>query len=116
MTDQGTVNTSDVTGRSVLAKAVLFLLAASAVGFAVSMVGHIAGWKGFDNGGESTAAGDTFWLLYFFAGIAALVVGVVALVRGLRGGPASERQAGTWALGYVVASVALIAIVDALFE
>jgi hypothetical protein len=113
MTDQTAAQTPDVvTGRSALAKAVLFLLAVSAVGFVVSLIGHIADWEGFDNGGESTAAGSTFWFLYFFGGIAALIAGVVALVRGLRGGAASERQAGTWAIVYVVVTVAVVAIVD----
>ena len=116
MTEHSATNTPDVASRSALAKVVLALLALSAVGFLVSMVGHIAGWKGFDNGGESTTAGSTFWFMYFFAGIGAFVVGLVALIRGLRGGPASERQAGSWAVAYVVATVALIVIVDAIIE
>jgi hypothetical protein len=116
MTEQSTPNAPEVTGRSALAKAVLLLLAVSAVGFVVSLIGEIANWKGFDNGGESTVAGSTFWFMYFFGGIAALVTGVIALVRGLRGGPASERQVGTWAIAYAIGSVAFIAIFDAFVD
>lgn len=88
----------------------------SVVGLAVSAIGDAADWKGFDNGGESTVAGSTFWLMYFLGGIAALVVGLVALVRGLRGGPASERQAGTWAIAYAVLSILFIVVFDSLVE
>jgi hypothetical protein len=116
MTEQSIANAPDVAGRSMLAKAVLFLLAVSAVGFVMSLIGEIANWKGFDNGGESTVAGSTFWLMYFFGGIAALIVGVICLVRGLRGGPTSERQAGTWAIAYAIGSVAFIAIFDAFVD
>lgn len=63
---------------------------------------------------QSTAAGSTSWSMYLFGGIAALIAGVIALVRGRRGGLASERQAGTWAIMYAVGSVAFIAIFDAL--
>lgn len=104
------------TGRTTLAKVVLFLVAASLVGFVVSFIGHFADWKGFDEGGESTAAGSTFWFLYFFGGIAALVTGIVALVRGFRGGPPSERQAGQVAVAYAVLSVAVFAVVEAVFD
>jgi hypothetical protein len=100
--------------RSTLATIVLAVVGLSAVGFVVSVIGHYAGWKGFDNGGESTTAGDTFWLLYFLAGIAALVLGVVTLAKSWGRGPASEQRAGRLALAYVVVSVLVIILVDAL--
>jgi di/tricarboxylate transporter len=98
--------------RTALAKVVLFLVAAAAVGFVVSLIGHFADWKGFDDGGESTTAGSTFWFLYFFSGIAALVAGVVALVKGMRSGNVAERNAGRLAVAFVVCTVALLVIVD----
>lgn len=101
---------SDV--RSTLARAVLALIAISAVGFLMSVIGHIADWKGFDADGDSTIAGSTFWFLYFFGGIAALVAGVTALIRS-RGGDKSERRAGLLAMAYVIGSVAVVALVDA---
>jgi hypothetical protein len=110
---------TDLTGpdtreRTTLATIVLAVTGLSAIGFVGSVVGHLAGWKGFDNGGESTAAGDTFWLLYFLAGIAALVLGVVALAKAWGRGPASERRAGLMAVGYVVVSIVVVIVVDAL--
>ena len=98
-------------GRSVLARFVLVLVGLSAIGFVVSLIGNLAGWQGFDDGGESTAAGSTFWFMYFFGGVGALVAGVVALVRSRRrAGP--ERAAGRTALIYVVATIAIIVFVD----
>ena len=102
--------------RTTLATIVLGLTGISAIGFVVSMIGHLAEWRGFDNGGESTVAGSTFWMMYFLAGIAALVLGVVALAKSWRNGPASERRAGQLALGYVVVSILLIALADTLFD
>jgi hypothetical protein len=102
--------------RTTLATIVLAVTGLSAIGFVVSMVGHIANWNGFDDGGESTAAGDTFWLMYFLAGIAALVLGGVALAKAWRNGPASERSAGQLAVAYAVVSVLLIVLVDTLFD
>jgi uncharacterized membrane protein len=116
MTDESTHDAPEVTGRSALARAVLLLLAISGVGLIMSLIGEIANWKGFDNGGESTVAGSTFWFMYFFGGIAALIAGVIALVRGMRGGPHSERQAGTRAIAYAVASVAFIVVFDAFVD
>ena len=102
--------------RTVFASIVLAVTGLSAIGFVGSMVGHLADWKGFDNGGESTAAGSTFWMLYFLGGLAALVLGVVALAKAWRHGPAYERRAGQLALAYVVVSVLLIVVVDTLFD
>ena len=100
--------------RTPLATIVLGVTGLSALGLVGSVIGHLAGWKGFDNEGESSAAGDTFWFLFFFAGIAALVLGVVALVKAWRNGPASERSAGRLALSYAVAAVVLMIVIDAL--
>ena len=102
--------------RTTLATVVLGVTGLSAIGFVGSMVGHLADWKGFDNGGESTAAGSTFWFLFFFAGIAALVLGVVALAKSGRHGPVSERRAGQLAVGYVVVTVLLLVLVDTVFD
>ena len=112
---------TDLTGsttreRTTLATIVLGVTALSALGFIVSMIGHFANWKGFDDGGESTAAGDTFWLLYFFGGIAALVLGLVALAKAWRNGPASERRAGQLAVAYAVVSIVLIVVADTLLD
>ena len=106
------IEQTPVAERTLLEKFVLGLIALSAVGFVVSMVGHLADWKGFDNGGESTVAGSTFWFLYFFAGIAAVVAGVLALVHGTRAKIAGERRAGLLALGYAVVTVVLIVLAD----
>jgi hypothetical protein len=100
------------TGRTTLATVTLAALAISVVGLVVSAIGHMADWKGFDNGGESTVAGSTFWMMYFLAGIAALVLGLVALIKSWRNGPASEQRAGRLALGYVVLSVIFLIIID----
>jgi hypothetical protein len=102
--------------RTALATIVLGVTGLSAIGLVVSLIGDVADWKGFSNGGESTAAGDTFWLMYFLGGIAALVLGVVALVKAGRSGPESERSAGRMAVGYAIASVLLIVVVDTVLD
>lgn len=112
---------TDLTGpatreRTALATVVLAAVGLSALGLVVSVLGHLAGWNGFDDGGESTAAGDTFWLLYFLAGIAALVLGAVALVKAWRDGPLSERKAGQLALAYAAVSIVVVVLVDTLLD
>ena len=100
--------------RTTLATIVLAVTGISVIGLLGSLIGHLAGLEGFDNGGESSTAGSTFWLMYFLAGVAALVLGVVTLAKSWGRGPASEQRAGRLAIAYAVLSVLLIIAVDTL--
>lgn len=99
--------------RSALGKVALGLVALSAVGFVLLMVGDIAGWNGFTEGDEnSSAAGDLSWFTFSIGAIVALITGVVAWVRGRRAHRDGDVRAGQIAVGYFVFAVIAVAIVS----
>lgn len=103
---------ADTTGdrRSTIGWLALTLVAISALGMIVLIVGDIAGIEGAQEGEEGWWGFTVAWIAFSLGGIAALLTGAVAFFLGRRSGDDRTQTAGLVALGYFVLAVVVLLI------
>lgn len=82
----------------------------SLAGMIVLLVGAAAGWEGFDETTTSTA-NTLAWNGWFFGGVGAFAAGCAAWVQGRAAHHRGDRRSGQIAVGYVICSALLAALV-----
>ncbi len=95
--------------RSLLARAVMAIVAISIPAFILMIIGDLAGWKGFsESETDNSAVADAIWITFSLSALVAFVLGIVTFVRSRRGGRGGDRTAGIAGMTWLPVAVLIV--------
>ena len=77
-------------------------------------MGALAGLEGFDEGEDATPLGAVLWFSFVLGALVALFFGAFALILGRSRRRAGDARAGRLAVGWFLAAVLAVLVINAL--